>query len=85
MVLGKVHLTGNYARYRIRTPSRFDKSSFRTLPAGKWAKGKAKEIRGPLKKSGKWHTQAVLLNRTAYDKGYRVSHKRGVYKLKKVK
>ena len=79
----RVHLTARYARYRVREPSRFDKSSLRTVRAGKWARGKAKLIRGALKSSGAYHTQAVLLKRKAYRAGYRVKRSGGKFRLTK--
>lgn len=71
----KPHFTKRYARYRIRDPKRFKKSSFRAHDIGR--KGHSKRIAGKLKKTGKWATQAILVTRKDYKKGVRVVKKRG--------
>ena len=64
------HFTGRYARYRIRSPKRFISSSFRTHDIGR--KGHTKRIAGRLKSIGNWATQAMLILKGDYNKGYRV-------------
>jgi hypothetical protein len=71
----KVHLTKRYARYRIMSPSLFEKSSFKTHDIGR--KGHSKRITGILKSDGKWATQSVLVAREDYEKGVRVKIKYG--------
>jgi hypothetical protein len=62
MTVGKAHLTKAYERWRIREPSEFKKSSFKTIGIGR--KGwKSKRIIGKLKKDNEWATQAVLISR----------------------
>lgn len=80
----KVHMTKRYVRYRIREPKDFVKNSFRTHDIGRV--GHTKRIAGILKKSGKWATQAIIVNRKDYEQGLRVRMIRGrpVVKLKKV-
>jgi hypothetical protein len=74
MVVGKVHLTKNYARYRQINPSKFIAGSFRTQELG--LRGHTKRIAGRLKKTGKWATQSILLKRNDYDHGLRLSKNR---------
>jgi hypothetical protein len=84
MTIGKVHLTGRYARYRIRSPKSFKKGTFRTQDIGRI--GHTKRIAGILK-SGKWATQSVLVSRPDYAKGVRVVKRYGrpaIVKLKRV-
>ena len=69
MVIGKVHLTKNYARYRLVNPEKFVRGSLRTHDVGR--KGHTKRIAGRLKTSGKWETQAILIARKDYDRGKR--------------
>ena len=57
----KVHKYGKYKRYRIRSPSKFKKGSFRTHDIGR--KGHSKRIAGVLKKSGTWATQSILVKK----------------------
>src|SRR3990172_8321490 len=83
MTIGKVHLTENYARYRLREPNEFVKSSLRTHDIGR--KGHAKRIAGKLKRSGKWETQAVLIARQDYAKGLRLTKKGKGWKLESVR
>jgi len=66
----KPHFTKRYARYRIRSPRRFIKSSFRTHDIGR--PRHSKRIAGKLRSSGKWATQAMLITKGDYRKGYRV-------------
>jgi len=61
----KVHATKNYKRYRIRDPDEFKKGSFRTLDIGQPKKHQL--IRGKLKKTGKWETQAVIAEKGIKD------------------
>lgn len=80
MTIGKVHLTENYARYRIKNPSEFEKSSFRTQDIGR--AGHSKRIAGKLKSSGKWATQAILIALPDYKMGLRLFKKGKGYSLK---
>jgi hypothetical protein len=66
MTIGKIHYTKHYARERLRNPSEFQKSSFRTYDVGR--KGHTKIIIGKLKSTGKWRTQAVLHSRKDYER-----------------
>ncbi len=59
----KVDLTKKYARFRQFPPSRFSK--FRTVDIGR--KGHTKIIIGKEKKTGKWETQSMLMDRKDYD------------------
>jgi len=61
----KVHRTKKYNRYRIRDPDEFKKSSFRTLDIGKPKRHQL--IRGKLKKTGEWATQAVIVEKGIKD------------------
>jgi len=84
MVIGKVHLTKRYARYRIRNPKRFIRSSLRTHDIGR--KGHSKRIAGRLKSTGRWATQTILVTRKDYKKGVRVRTRNGrtvIYKIKR--
>lgn len=54
-------VTRNYIRHRIRDPKLFKKSSFRTLDIGRPKKHML--IRGKLKKTGKYVTQSVIVQR----------------------
>lgn len=54
-------LTQTYLRIRVRSPTAFDKKSFRTDDIGR--PGHSKRITGILKKTGKWATQTWLINR----------------------
>ena len=69
----KPHLTKRYARYRIKSPRLFIKSSFRTHDIGR--AGHSKRIAGKLKRGRKWATQSVLISRKDYNKGTRVKMK----------
>lgn len=73
MTIGKVHLTRQHARYRIRSPSKFIKGSFRTHDIGR--AGHSKRIAGKLKDTGEWATQSILIAKKDYLKGYRVRMK----------
>ena len=79
----KVHLTKMYARYRIREPKEFIKSSFRTHDVGRV--GHTKRIAGRLKKTRKWETQAIIISRADYNKGLRVGMLYGKPKLVRFK
>lgn len=58
---GVVHITDRYERWRIRDPSEFDASTFRTHDIGR--KGYSKRIAGVLKyNGGKWATQSLLIS-----------------------
>jgi hypothetical protein len=70
MTVGKVHLTKRFARYRIKNPSQFKKSTLRTQPLGTHG---TKRITGKLKQSNKWDTQAILIPRKRYKAGERVT------------
>jgi len=59
MVLGKVHMTGQYARIRVREPGSFIPGSFRTHDVGR--KGHTKRIAGRLESTGDWATQSWLI------------------------
>jgi len=74
MTIGKIHYTKHYARERLRNPSEFQKSSFRTYDVGR--KGHTKIIIGKLKSTGKWRTQAVLHSRTDYEREHEHHTKR---------
>ena len=71
----KPHLTKRFARYRIKSPSLFIKSSFRTQDIGK--PDHSLRIAGRLKKTGNWATQAVLISRKDYSRGVRVKKRYG--------
>jgi hypothetical protein len=75
MTVGKVHLTKRYARYRIKNPSQFKKSTLRTHDIGR--SGHSKRIAGKLKKNNRWVTQSILIARKDYKKGTRVKLKNG--------
>lgn len=83
-MIHKVHLTKQYARYRLKDPKKF--SAFRIKDVGRI--GHTKIIVGKLKRSGKWVTQSILVNRKDYNAGLRVGFtqtgKPVVIKLKKV-
>jgi len=70
MVIGKVHLTKNYARYRQIDPEKFVPGSFRTHDIGRT--GHTKRIAGRLRSTGKWATQSILIARDDYNKGLRL-------------
>jgi hypothetical protein len=71
----KPHFTGKYARYRILDPKKFIEGSLRTHDIGR--KGHSKRIAGELKSTGEWKTQAFLITKKDYKKGYRVGKKYG--------
>ena len=71
----KVHLTKKYARFRVRNPLSFIKSSFRTQDIGR--KGHSKRIAGILKANKRWVTQAILINRMDYNRRMRVKKRNG--------
>lgn len=70
MKIIKVHKTTRYVRYRLRNPTSFRPSSFRTHDIGR--KGHSKRIAGQLKRGGRWATQAILIAKADYNKGTRV-------------
>jgi len=73
--------TKRYVRYRLHSPKKF--KEFRTHDIGR--KGHSKRIAGKTK-SGKWLTQAILISKSDYEKGYRVKKKYGrpvIYRVKK--
>lgn len=72
-MIGRVHLTEKFARYRQRSPSDFVEGSFRTQHLGSHG---VERIAGRLKSDG-WATQAFLIPRKAYEKGERVKVVRG--------
>jgi len=61
LVRFKRHRTKNYVRYRIRNPKLFKKTSFRTLDVGR--PGHHQLIRARLKSTGKYATQAVIVEK----------------------
>jgi len=61
LVRFKRHRTKSYVRYRIRSPRLFKKSSFRTLDVGR--RGHHQLIRARLKSTGKYATQAVIVEK----------------------
>lgn len=69
------HFTRMYARYRIRDPRRFVRSSFRTHDIGR--SGHSKRLAGRLKSNGNWATQSILIAKKDYRKGYRVKKRYG--------
>jgi hypothetical protein len=71
VTIGSVHLTSNYARFRVRNPWTFTPSSFRTIGIGSNQRFKA--VVGHLK-TGKRKTkvQTVLIPRSDYAKGWSV-------------
>jgi hypothetical protein len=75
MTIGKVELTENFARYRIRSPKDFVEGSFRTDDIGR--KGHSKRIAGRLKGTNKWATQSILIDRSDFAKGTRVRNRMG--------
>ncbi len=56
-----IEITGRYMRIRVRSPAVFKKGSFRTHDIGRL--GHSKRIAGIRKKTGKWQTQAFLINK----------------------
>ena len=84
--LKRPHFTKKYARYRIKSPAKFKKSSFRAHDIGR--PGHSKRIAGRLKKTNRWRTQSVLVTRKDYRAGKRVKKIRGrpvIFKLKRKK
>jgi len=61
LVTFKRHRTKGYVRYRIRSPKLFKKTSFRTLDIGR--KKHHQLIRARLKSTGKYATQAVIVQK----------------------
>jgi len=70
MVVGGVHITKRYARYRIRDPHLFKPGSFRTHDIGR--RRHTKRIAGKLKSTGKWATQSIIVSKKDYLLGTRV-------------
>lgn len=56
-----IDITKNYIRYRIRNPKLFISGSLRTMDIGK--PGYHKMIRGVLKRSNKWATQSIIVEK----------------------
>lgn len=75
MAYKQPHFTKKYARYRIQNPKLFEKSSFRTHDIGR--AGHSKRIAGIKKSTGRYETQAILISKSDYKKGYRVKEKYG--------
>jgi len=65
MVIGRAVKGKNYIRYRIRSPRVFKKGTFRTLDIGRPRKHMI--IRGIRKKTGKWETQSILVEKGTAD------------------
>jgi len=61
LVTFKRHMTKNYVRYRIRSPKLFKKTSFKTLDIGRPKHHQL--IRARLKSTGKYATQAVIVEK----------------------
>jgi hypothetical protein len=57
-------MTEKYARFRIKDPGRFKPSSLRTQSLGE----RVKRVAGQLKSTGDWDTQALLIDRVAFEK-----------------
>lgn len=57
--------TKNYVRFRIKNPRLFIKSSFRTLDIGKPMGHQL--VRAKLKKTGRWATQSVIVEKRLYN------------------
>jgi len=74
MTIGKVHLTKKYARYRIVSPKRFKRGSFRTQKIGTHG---TKRIAGVRKSTGRYSTQAILIPKSRYKEGERVIVRKG--------
>jgi len=70
MTIGKVHLTKRYARYRLKSPSKFRKGTFKTLDVGR--KGHTKIIIGRPRGKETTEAQAILISRKDYDNGMRL-------------
>lgn len=62
LTIGRVHMTEKYARFRIKEPSKFKKLRTQTL------NDQVKRIAGQLKSTGDWDTQAILVDRKAFEK-----------------
>jgi len=56
-----IDVTGKYIRIRVRPPTAFKTGSFRTHEIGR--AGHSKRIAGISRKTGKWQTQAFLINK----------------------
>lgn len=72
----KVSETKNYKRYRVREPEQFKKTSFRTLDIGRPKKHQM--VRGKLKRTERWATQAVIVEKPAPKKETREIVKKAV-------
>jgi hypothetical protein len=68
LVIGKVHLTKSYARYRVRGPSSFKKESFRTISL----KHGLKAVIGVRRNGVSSGVQAILVPKRLYRKGTRI-------------
>lgn len=60
----KKDTTARYVRFRVRDPKRFIRGSFRTHDVGRV--GSTKRIAGRLRRSGKWATQAIIIEKGSY-------------------
>lgn len=60
MTIGKAHMTKDYERWRVKSPSAFIPGSFRTHDFGR--AGYSKRIAGRLRGTGKWATQSILIS-----------------------
>lgn len=70
MTIGNVHLTKRYARYRIKSPSKFQKGTFKTIDVGRI--GHTKIIIGRPKGQETTEAQAVLISIKDYEHGIRL-------------
>lgn len=61
MTIGKVHMTEKYARFRIKEPGKFKRLRTQTLGEH------VKRVAGQLKSTGNWNTQAILVEKAAYE------------------
>ena len=77
----KVHFTKGFARYRVKSPTAFKPTSFRTQDIGR--KGHSKRVAGRLKKTGRWATQALLIKRSDFEAGLRVQKVGKTFKIVK--
>ena len=68
-----VHITRNFARYRLRDPKDFEK--LRIKDVGR--KGHTKFILGKVKGRNEWKIQAILISIADYKKGMRVRMNKG--------
>lgn len=59
----KRHDTKKHVRFRVEDPKKFKKTSFRIHDIGR--PGHTKRIAGRVKKTKKWATQAIILEKPA--------------------